>query len=84
MDGHHCQLFNLFDQWILRIGRRLWQLRVGCDMSWRNPCTVVRDSSFVLSVVVLSLAHQIEDLALKSPKVIVNKALLVVVSLKII
>ena len=36
------------------------------------------------SVVVLSLVHQNEDLALKYPKIIVNKALLVVVSLKII
>ena len=36
------------------------------------------------SAVVLSLVHQTEDLALKSPKIIVNKALLVAVSLKIV
>ena len=27
---------------------------VGCDMSWWNPCTVVRDFSFMHSVLVLS------------------------------
>ena len=46
-----------------------------CDISWWNPCTVVRDSGCVPSVVVLSLVHQTEDLALKSPKTIVNKPL---------
>ena len=45
---------------------------VGCNMIWWNPCTVVKDSSFMPSVVVLSLVHQTEDLALKSPKIIVN------------
>ena len=45
---------------------------VGCDMIWWNPCTVVKDSSFMPLVVVLSLVHQTEDLALKSPKILVN------------
>ena len=49
---------------------------MGCDISWWNPCTLVRDSSCVPSVVVLSLVHQAEDLALKSPKTIVSKPLL--------
>ena len=57
---------------------------VGCDMSWQNTFTVVKDLSFMPSAVVLSLVHQTEDLALKSPKIIVNKALLVVASLKIV
>ena len=45
---------------------------VGCDIIWWNPCTVVKDSSFMPLVVVLSLVHQREDLALKSPQIIVN------------
>ena len=49
---------------------------VGCDISWWNPSTLVRDSSCVSSVVALSSVHQTEDLALKSPKIIVNKPLL--------
>ena len=49
---------------------------VGCYISWWNPCTFVRDSSCVPSVVVLSLVHQAEDLALKPPKTIVSKPLL--------
>ena len=48
---------------------------VGCDTSWWNPCTVVRDSSCVASIVILSLVHQTEDLSLKSSKVMVNKEL---------
>ena len=55
---------------------------VGCDISWWNPYTLVRDSSCVPSIVVLSLVHQTEDLALKSPKIMVNKELQKVVSLK--
>ena len=45
---------------------------------------VVRDSRFVPSVVVLSLFHQAEDLTLKLPKVVVNKALLALLFLKIV
>ena len=51
---------------------------VGCC----NQCTVIRDSSCVLSIAVLSLVHQTEDLALKSPKIMVNKELQEVESFK--
>ena len=47
------------------------------DISWWNPCTVVRNS-----IVVLSLVHQTEDLALGLPKIMVNKELQEEVSLK--
>ena len=47
----------------------------GCDISWWNPFTVVRDSSCDPSIVVLSLVHQIEDPLLISPKIMVNKEL---------
>ena len=40
---------------------------VGCDIIWWNPYTLKRDSSCVPLIVVLSLVHQTEDLALKSP-----------------
>ena len=56
---------------------------VGCDISSSKLWTVVRDSNYVPSIVVLSLVHQTEDLTLKSPKIMVNKELLKVVSLKI-
>ena len=52
---------------------------MGCDISWWNSCILVADSSCISSVVVLSLVHQTEDLALKSPKIIVNKPLLVII-----
>ena len=41
---------------------------VGCDMSWWNPCTVVRDSSFVpfVSVIYCSVKHQIFQANLSS------------------
>ena len=48
---------------------------VGCDISCWKPWTGVRDSSCVLSIVVLSLVHQTEGLTLKSPKIMVNKKL---------
>ena len=57
---------------------------MGCEISWWSPCAIVRDSSFVPSIVRLSLVHQTEHLALKSLKKIVNKALWIVVSLKIV
>lgn len=44
----------------------------------------VRDLCFVSSVVILPSAHQVEDVALILPKIIINKALLVVLSLKIV
>ena len=56
---------------------------VGFDISRWNPCTLVRDSSCVPSIIVLSLVHQTEDLALKSPQVVVNRELHKVVSLKL-
>ena len=55
---------------------------VCCAICWWNPCTVVRDSSRVPLFVVLPLFHQTEDLALKSPKIKINKKLQEVVSLK--
>ena len=55
---------------------------MNCAISLLNPCTAVRDSSCVPSFVVLSLVHQTEDLALKSPKTKINKKLQEVVSLK--
>ena len=48
---------------------------VGSDISWSKLCNDVRASKCVPSVVVLSSFHQDEDLALKSPKIIVNKEL---------
>ena len=64
------------DKWCIR-----W---VGCDISWWNPGTVVRNSGFVNSVVIFSLVHQAKDQIWKSPKIIKNKELLVAVSLKIV
>ena len=83
MDGHHCQLFNLFDQWILRIGRRL-AIEGGLWYELTKPMHSCKGFQFCAFSCGFVIAHQTEDLALKSPKVIVNKALLVVVSLKII
>ena len=61
----------------------VWGSRwVGCDISWWNSCVVVRDSSCIPSIAVLSLVYQTEDLALKSPKVMVNKELQEIVSIK--
>ena len=48
---------------------------MGSDISWSKLCNGVSASKCVLSVVVLSSFHQVEDLALKSPKIIVNKEL---------
>ena len=48
---------------------------VGSDISWSNLCNDVSASKCVTSVVVLSSFHQVEDLALKSPKIIANKEL---------
>ena len=53
-----------------------------CDISWWNPCTLVRDSSCVPLMVVLSLVHQTDDLALNLPKIKVKKELHKVVPLK--
>ena len=55
---------------------------LGCDISWWDPCSVVRDSICISSIVVLSRVHQIEDLVLKSHKFILNKKLQDVVSHK--
>ena len=55
---------------------------MGCDISWWKPWTVIKDSSCIPSVAVLSLVHQTEDLTLKSPKIMVNKQLQEAVSLK--
>ena len=55
---------------------------VGWDISWWNPSILAWDSSCVPSIVILSLVHQTEDLALKSHKIMVNKELHKVVSLK--
>ena len=46
---------------------------VGSDISWSKLCNDVSASKCVPSVVVLSSFHQVEDLALKSSKIIVNK-----------
>ena len=56
---------------------------VGCDISWWNSSTLVKNSSYAPSIIVLSLVHQTEDLALKSPQVMVNRELHKVVSLKL-
>ena len=48
---------------------------VGSDKSWSKLCNDVSASKCVPSVVVLSSFHQVEDLTLKSPKIIVNKEL---------
>ena len=48
-------------------------LCVGSDISWSKLCNDVSASKCVPSVVVLSSFHQVEDLALTSSKIIVNK-----------
>ena len=48
---------------------------MGSDISWSKLCNDVSASKCVPSVVVLSSFHQVEDLALKSSKIIVNKEL---------
>ena len=48
---------------------------VGSDTSWWKLCKDVRASKCIPSAVVLSFFHQDNDLALKSPKIIVNKEL---------
>ena len=48
---------------------------VASDISWSKLCSDVSASKWVPSVVVLSSFHQVEDVALKSPKIIVNKEL---------
>ena len=48
---------------------------VGFDMSWWKLCNDVGASKCVPSVVVLSSFHQVKDLALKSPKIVVNEKL---------
>ena len=55
---------------------------VGSDINSSKLCNDVRASKCVPSVVVLSSFHQDEDLALKLPKIIVNKELDEVVLLK--
>ena len=47
-----------------------------------EPYALVRDSSCVPEIVVLCLVHQTEYLALKSPRLMLNKDLDEVVSLK--
>ena len=61
----------------------VWGSRwVDCDVRWWNSCTFVRDSSCIPSIAVLSLVYQTDGLASKSPKIIVNKELQKVGSLK--
>ena len=55
---------------------------VGSDISRSKLCNDVSACKCVTSVVVLSSFHQDKDLALKSPKIIVNKELHEVALLK--
>ena len=55
----------------VEVGRR-W---VGSVMSWWKSCKDVRASRRAPSTVVLSFFHQEEDLALKSPRIIVKREL---------
>ena len=48
---------------------------VGSDMSWWKPFKYVRAPRSAPSTVVLSFFHQKEDLALKSPRIIVKREL---------
>ena len=48
---------------------------VSSDISWSKLYNDVSASKCVRSVLVLSSFHQVGDLALKSPKIIVNKEL---------
>ena len=48
---------------------------VGSDISWSKLCNDVSASKCVPSVLVLSYFHRVEDLTLKSPKIIKNKEL---------
>ena len=48
---------------------------VGSDISRSNLCNDVSASKCVLSVVVSASFHQVKDLALKLPKITVNKEL---------
>ena len=55
----------------VEVGRR-W---IGSDMSWWKPCKDVRASRRAPSTVVLLFFYQKEDLALKSPRIIVKREL---------
>ena len=80
MGGHPYQLLSLVGQWILdQCKMKIEAVDEWVDISWWNPCKLVRDSICVPSVVAISLVHQTEDLALKSPRIIVNKPLFEVV-----
>ena len=72
--------------WLVKIKSiqelELGSMCVGSDISWSKLCNDVRASKCVPSVVVLSSFHQDEDLALKSPRIIVNKELDEIVLLK--
>ena len=55
---------------------------VGSDISWWKLCKDVSASKCVSSIFVLSLFHQDKDLALKSPRIMVNKELVEAVLLR--
>ena len=55
----------------VEVGRR-W---VGSDMGWWKQCKDVKASRRAPSTVVLSFFHQKEDLALKSPRIIMKREL---------
>ena len=55
---------------------------VGSDISWWKLCKDASASKCVPFVVVLSSFHQDEDLALKSPRIMVNNELVEVILLR--
>ena len=71
------------DPWILSQRKKKIVALDEWVLTWVDQ-THVKRFEFCAFIRVLSLVHQAEDLALKSSKIIVNKTLLVVVSLKIV
>ena len=55
---------------------------VGLFINWWNPFEEVRESNFEPSVVLMSLCHHKEDLALKSPVIADKGGLCLLMSLK--
>ena len=70
------QLTTIFD-WSMKI-KSMQELKwgsgcVGSDIRWKKLCKDVRASEWAPSAVVLSLFHQDDDQALKSPRIIVSR-----------
>ena len=60
-----------------------WSVKIGSFINWKNPFEDASEYKFVSSKVLMSLDHQEEDLALKSPVIIDTVGLRALMSLKI-